>query len=754
MRSGPRYGSPSPATRDAERLLADALRRLRFHSENSPLAVVEWDARFRIVAWNAAAERMFGWSAAEVLGKGMDELRLVHPEDAASVRDVSADMVTRARPSNVNANRNVRKDGSVIDCEWYNSALHDDSGQLVSVLSLVLDVTARREAERRAEELARFPGENPDPVMRLCGELTVLYANAAARGLLARLGGEVGRLAPAGLAEPARRALRERTRIRTELAAGDGVFSVSVVPVGSEVNLYAAEITGRKRAEEALRESEARFRAMADAAPVLIWMAGTDKLATWFNRGWLEFTGRPLEQELGEGWAEGVHPGDRQRCLDTYAAHFDRREAFTMDYRLRRADGEWRWLLDRGTPRTDEHGAFLGYIGSCVDIHERKVSEEALRAANERLADADRHKSDFLAILSHELRNPLAPIRNAAHLLERAAPGSPEAVRAVEIVKRQAAHLAALVDDLLDLNRIDRGKITLRRERLDAREVARRAAEDHGPIFAERGVALRLHLVPEPAWVDADAARLAQIVNNLVDNAAKFTPRDGTVTVAVARVDGSCELRVRDTGVGIERDVLERIFEPFEQADRTRGRARGGIGIGLALVKSLVELHGGTVRASSEGPGKGAELVVSLPLAPAASTPEPARPSASVPGLSILVVEDNRDAGETLAELLRLQGHRARLAPDGASGLAAFHEAIPDVLLCDVGLPDQTGYDVVRKVRALPGGRGAYLVALTGYAQPEDAARAREAGFDAHVPKPLAIEDLDALLARAARNRG
>jgi len=399
-----------------------------------------------------------------------------------------------------------------------------------------------------------------------------------------------------------------------------------------------------------------------------------------------------------------------------------------------------------GGYRPDQVGAVEALAPAIVQAFVSKRAEEALRVA-------DRRKTDFLAILSHELRNPLAPIRNGVYLLERAPPGSPQALRAKDVIRRQTEQLTGLVDDLLDISRITHGKITLHRERLDAREVIHRACEDQQPAFDERGVALAVSLPDEPLWVDADATRLAQVVTNLLSNAVKFTARSGTVSVALSGSGGACTLRVRDDGEGIEPHLLDHIFEPFAQAERTRGKARGGMGIGLALVKSLATMHGGTVRAESEGPGRGAEFVVSLPRAAAPGAPGAAAPAPAGASVSVLVVEDNRDAGETLRDILQLLGHRARLVTDGPSAIAAFQEERPDAIVCDVGLPGISGYEVVRRIRRLPGGARVLAVALTGYAQPEDVDEARAAGFDAHLAKPPPLEQLEALLARAAAPR-
>ncbi|ACG72914.1 multi-sensor hybrid histidine kinase [Anaeromyxobacter sp. K] len=381
-----------------------------------------------------------------------------------------------------------------------------------------------------------------------------------------------------------------------------------------------------------------------------------------------------------------------------------------------------------------------------ADLIEHRRREQALR-------DADRRKTDFLAVLSHELRNPLAPIRNAVYLLHHAPPGGPQAERARAVIERQADHLAKLVDDLLDLSRVNFGKIALQRTVLDAREVVRRTCDDLRPLFDERGPALHLDLDDQPVWVDADPTRLAQIAGNLLTNAAKFTPPGGRVAVTVRAEGGSCVLRVRDTGVGIDPGLLEAIFEPFAQAERTRWTARGGMGIGLSLVRSLVGMHGGTVVARSEGAGRGAELVVTLPLAPQHAGVAGRAPTPAVPRLDLVLVEDEADGRETLGEILRMQGHEVRLAADGRQGIEAVRERLPDALICDVGLPDLNGYEVVARVRAVPGGAATYAVALTGYAQPDDVQRARDAGFDAHLAKPPDLDQLERLLAEAAARR-
>ncbi|ABS25801.1 histidine kinase [Anaeromyxobacter sp. Fw109-5] len=380
-------------------------------------------------------------------------------------------------------------------------------------------------------------------------------------------------------------------------------------------------------------------------------------------------------------------------------------------------------------------------------------AERELRHSNALLLETDRHKDQFLAMLSHELRNPLSPIRNALALIDRSPPGSAEAVRARAIVNRQVIHLTRMVDDLLDVTRISRGRIRLQRSRVDLAEVLRRTVEDHRSLFASRNIAVEVHLGEVPSWLEADPTRLSQVIGNLLQNAAKFTDPGGHVRVALERRAGAAVVRVRDDGAGIAPAMLGRVFEPFTQADDTLHRSRGGLGLGLALVKGLVELHGGEVEVHSEGAGRGTELSVQLPLAPEAPAlrMETPVPVASVPPLRVLVIEDNVDAAETLRELLLMWGHEVEVALDGGTGLERTRLLRPDVVLCDIGLPVMDGYEVARAIRSDPSLASTFLVAVTGYALPEDQRRAAEAGFGRHLAKPVALETIEALLASVPR---
>jgi two-component system CheB/CheR fusion protein len=406
-------------------------------------------------------------------------------------------------------------------------------------------------------------------------------------------------------------------------------------------------------------------------------------------------------------------------------------------------------------------GATIGGVGTLVsvvrDTAERVRAEEALReserrhrALSETLQETNRRKDEFLALLSHELRNPLAPVANSLYVLGRAPQGGEQARRALAVIDRQTRHLARLVDGLLDATRISHGKIRLELRPLDLTELLQRSAEDHRPEFETCGVQLELLAAPDPLFVNGDSTRLAQVFGNLLQNAAKFTPRGGRATVALEQEEGEAVVRVRDTGAGVAKELLPELFKPFVQADRTLDRSKGGLGLGLALVKDLVELHRGTVAMNSDGVGKGTEFVVRLPLevaAPRSPTAE-TRPVGVSGGRRVLVIEDNADAADSLKEVLELNAYVVEIASTGLEGIAKARSGRPDVVLCDIGLPGIDGHEVARRIRADPELGSIHLIALSGYALPEDVERSRRAGFEDHLAKPPSLEVLERRLAR------
>jgi PAS domain S-box-containing protein len=528
--------------------------------------------------------------------------------------------------------------------------------------------------------------------------------------------------------------------------------------VVTEYQAVGRDITERKRAEDdhrqlesqrqierVLRASEERFRSLADNAPVLIWTSGLRNEAVYFNKPWLDFTGRALGDELGFGWTASIHPDDRQRCLDTCEAAFARRDPLTMQFRLRRHDGEYRWILDNGIPYFGADGAFSGYVGSCVDITTHKLAEEELEQAG-------RRKDEFLAMLGHELRNPLAPIEMALELM-RELPADDSVGWARDVIARQLRQLTRLVDDLLDVSRITRGKITLMTTPLEVSSIVAQAVEISRPLIESRGHELTTRVPSEPVWVRGDAVRLGQVLSNLLNNAAKYTPEGGRIGFTAERLGSQVVLTVSDNGLGLPADALEHVFDLFWQLD-SRDRTQRGLGIGLTLVRRLVDLHGGSVEARSAGRGLGSEFVVRLPaLASRADAPTGATSGAIRPSLvrrRILVVDDNVDAAETLCRILQLYDQDVSVAHDGQAALEVAREMRPEIVFLDLEMPRMNGLEVARRLRAGWPVRPLLLVATTGFGQEEDHRRTADAGFDVHLVKPIDPQLLRSLLAGVA----
>lgn len=539
------------------------------------------------------------------------------------------------------------------------------------------------------------------------------------------------------------RTRRDEGGVRWIRAIGRAAYAPDGTPV--RFDGVTVDVTSQKETEGMLREREAYFRSMADNAPAMLWVTDAQGRCTYLSRQWYEYTGRTPEQELGFGWLENIHPDDRQRSGDIFLGANARRVPFALDYRLRHRNGSYRWAVDAGIPRFDAAGEYHGFVGSVIDVHERKTVEQAL-------AESDRRKDEFLATLAHELRNPLAPLLTALRLIEQSDRDEQITRRALGMMERQVAQLVRLVDDLLDVSRITRGKLQLRLERVTLAHVVQAAVEGAGAAIAKQGHRLTVTLPEEPVSLQADAARMSQVFLNLLNNAAKYTPAGGDVELRAEMRGDQVEIEVSDTGIGFDPDSAERLFEMFVQSEESRELAQGGLGIGLTLVRELVEAHQGSVSAHSEGRGRGSRFRITLPrLADTdAAEPVPPPPDTARPApRRILIADDNVDAAASLALLLQRDGHDVRTAHDGEEALAvaaAFH---PQVALLDIGMPRLNGYDTARRLRQLPSGAGMLVIALTGWGQPHDHERsgrhrpalqqaARAGPADAHPRRPLA----------------
>jgi PAS domain S-box-containing protein len=753
-RQEPTRGAPS----------ADARLTAPFEQAAIGFALATPDGRF--VDANAAYCAITGYSLEELRALSFTEL--VHPDDLAANRARHEGLLRGEGSAFVVENRYLRKGGGAVWVRKSVSIVRDDAGAPFRMAVLVEDVTERRRTEQALRESERrylaIHDRAPFAIaLYRQPEGTLVEVNPAWERMFGYGRDEaLGRTTvELGLATDEASRARMYAEIRRhgfvrdwemEYATRSGerrraAFSFDLLEIGGQqFHLGTAlDVTERRRAEEALRRYELLASLSRD---IVLFMRRDDGRILEANAAALAAYGYGRE-ELTSLSIRDLRAPDTLGLTAAQMAEADE-HGLLFETVHRRKDGTTfhAEVSSRGAT-VDGTRVLLSVIR---DVSARKRAEQAAQAAHDRLVDEDRRKTEFLGVLSHELRNPLAPLRNSSWLLDRAPPDSQQAARARDVIRRQTDHLARLVDDLLDVTRISRGKIALQRTRVDLGDVARRTAEDLRPVLEQADLELRLEVAAAPAWIDGDPTRLAQVVGNLLHNAVKFTPQGGAVSVSLSVGDGGAELRVRDTGVGMERETLDRLFQPFVQADRTLARTGGGLGLGLALVRGLVELHGGTVSARSDGAGRGSEVVVRLPLAPEPAPEPPARRAA--PGRTprvVLVIEDQLDAGQSLAEILELEGHRVGLARDGQSGVALARELRPDVVLCDIGLPDVDGYEVARTLRLEASLGHTCLVALSGYAQPDDRRRAREAGFDVHLAKPADLADLLAVIARGAR---
>jgi PAS domain S-box-containing protein len=528
--------------------------------------------------------------------------------------------------------------------------------------------------------------------------------------------------------------------LRIETLA-DGLNAAIFVVVGVTVSYLCEELHVSRS-----RETEKQFRTLADSIPQLVWMARPDGSRFWFNQRSQEYTGATSVELAGSGWQSFVDLAQLPQVLDSWQSAVDSGASWEATYPIRRNDGQMRWHLARAVPVRNEAGTIVCWFGTTTDIEDRIEAEDALKGA-------DARKDQFLALLAHELRNPLAPISNALQLWPSVANDKAEMERLRLLMTRQVGQLVRLIDDLMDVSRITHGKITLRRGPVDVNQAVRNALEAAQPLITTFNHRLTVTLLDEPATVDADAARLTQIFSNLLNNAAKYTSRQGEISISVDRHNDQVVVRVRDNGPGVAAHELTEIFKPFRQIEGTLTRSQGGLGIGLMLAKQLVELHGGAIEVRSDGLGKGSEFVVSLPVlnhAEVTSKDDDARRTpALTTGLGhhrVLVVDDLFESADTLAKLLHTLGQEASAVSSGAAALEWALANDPDVVFLDIAMPEVDGYEVARRMRRLPQLHDIVLVALTGFGQPGDRARAFEAGFDFYLTKPTNIDALQGLL--------
>jgi PAS domain S-box-containing protein len=743
-------------------------------------AVIATDAEGRVTFLNTVAQVLTGYEAAEASNRPLDEIfRIINEETRRSVENPTQRALKEGKIVGL-ANHSVliAKDGTEVPIEDSASPIRDEQDKVSGAVLIFRDVAEKRRTEkalRLSEEELRRSLEVFKLALKV-GKIGHWEWNAltdenkwspeieALYGL--QPGGfEGGYEGWAKLLHPDDLAKAEED-VRRALATGEYFTEFRVIwPDGSvhwlETRAHVfkdaedkperilgvnMDVTERKRTEEALRAATDELRIVTDSMAAPVTRCGPDFRYRWASKPYADWIGRPLGQIIGHPIADIVGP-EAFALLRPYFERVLRGEAVSYESEVNFQGLGLRWVNSKYTPTFDDGGKPNGWVAVVLDITARKQMEQSLK-------EADHRKDEFLAMLAHELRNPLAPIRNALHILQMDGANGEIATQARDMMERQVAQMVRLVDDLMDVSRITRGKINLVHERLELARVIDGALETSRPLIEAAKHELAVELSAEPLAVVGDLTRLAQVVSNLLNNAAKYTPEGGHIRLLVAREGEQAVIRVRDDGMGIAPAMLPRIFDMFTQADKTLNRAQGGLGIGLTLVRRLVEMHGGQVEAHSEGAGRGSEFVIRLPLAPkteegkSMNEPVGTAPVRQQASRKVLVVDDNQDSADSLGMLLSMRGHEVRTALDGPAALAAARTFRPDVILLDIGLPGMNGYEVARQMRQMPELNGALLIAQTGWGQEEDRRKSTEAGFDEHLVKPVDPAALQELLSR------
>ena len=740
-------------------------------------AVITTDTGGRVNYMNAVAESLTGWSNQDAVGHPLTAVfRIVNEDTREPVEDPAATALRDGRVVGL-ANHTIllRRDGGEVPIDDSAAPISDDFGDVSGCVLVFRDVTRQRAIERdktaqlsAARMLAAIIETTDDAIISKSLDGIIQSWNAGAERLFGYAAEQaVGR--HISLVIPHER-LDEEDRIIASLKAGqridhfetervraDGVriqVSLTISPLKDEdgrvvgASKIVRDVTERRKAEA----DRQMFVTLVESSTDFIGMCDLQGVPFFVNRAGLELVGlADLDAARRTPVASFFFPEDQARMMNEFFPQVLAQGRGETEVRFRHfKTGEARWMAYKVLALPGRDGKPTAFATVSQDITEQRRMEDSLRKLAADLSEADRRKNEFLAMLAHELRNPLAPISNAARALCLGARGGETLQAASEMLERQVGQMARLVDDLLDMSRITRGRIELRRHRVELAPIVEQAVEAVRAQYRNMQHELTVSLPPGPVYLDADPARLAQVISNLLTNAYKFTDSGGRVWLTIERIGDEAVIRVRDTGIGVDVRDLPRLFDMFAQVDTSLERSRDGLGIGLTLVKTLVELHGGGVEAHSDGLGRGSEFTVRLPVLAAAERPAPVPPPVeAIPttGRRVLIVDDNEDGAESLAMLLELGGHETHKAHDGLAAMEAAERLRPDALLLDIGLPKLNGYEVCSRIRKEPWGRELLMVALTGWGQDEDRHRSREAGFDAHIVKPVDPGALLALLA-------
>ncbi len=761
-------------------------------NESAPTPIFVKDREGRIIYANPATLEALGKTAGEVIGRRdrdlypVAELGAIVSENDRRIMESGQTEVVEESPDGIRTFLGMK------------APYRNEAGKVIGLIGISNDITNRKRAEVAMQEQTKLLQVIIDSIgdglilANQQGEF-VLF-NRAAVAIFGQLTNEKSHeewSSTYGLFLPDQKTLFPDAElplaraIKGEYVNDVEVFvrrtdsenrwiSISgypVVDISSEITggvIVCRDITERKQAEAVLKESEERFRHMANNAPFMVWLTDSTSYCTFLSDSWYEFTGQTEETGLGWGWINAAHPEDREYAMKAFLTANERQEPYSVEFRVRRSDDRYSWVLDAAAPRFTESGEFEGYIGSVIDITERKQVEterdmvlqleQTARAEAER---ANRIKDEFLAVLSHELRSPLNPILGWSQLLMSGKLSADKTAKAYETIERNARLQSQLIEDLLDVSRILQGKLRLTVAPVNVATIIISALETVQLAAEAKQIQIQTILNPDVGLVVGDNGRLQQIVWNLLSNAVKFTPEGGRVEVRLAQITDQVKIQVVDTGKGILPDFLPYVFEHFRQEDGATTRKFGGLGLGLAIVRQLAELHGGTVFAESAGEGQGATFTVSLPLlnddsrrpeqAAVNSAVSPALSPLPLAGLRILVVDDEPDSRDFVAFVLEEAGAEVISAPSAAEALLSIEQTAPDLLVSDIGMPEMDGYMLINRIRTqlAPQYRQLLAIALTAYAGEGNERQVLAAGFQKHLTKPIDPNELVATVVRS-----
>ena len=749
----------------AQTALRQAEPRFQALLENAPVGIAQKSPGGHFEYVNAAFCQIVGYSEQELANKSWQEI--THPDDLIDEQQM-ADMVLAGQiPHYTLEKRYVRKDGSHVWVSFFGSYIFDDARRPVQGIAVVVDISARKRADlalrdnrqrlllaHRAARLGTFDwdiqsdsADWDELTARLWGQPRDVQVNRALfmagihpedqEGVTAALNAS---LKPEGNGQ-----YFARFRVANAI---DGITrwieSVGQVhfEAGVPVRMVGTvqDVTDRHIAEHRLRNSEERFRELANNIDQFAWTWDASGRATWFNDRLYEYAGSTFEDLREDGWLQMLHPNHVDRVALHFRECIEGGTAWEDTFPMFGKDGKYRWFLSRAVPIRAEDGSIIRWLGTSTDV-------TTLRELQDAMTLADRRKDEFLAMLAHELRNPVAPILNVAQVLSRKVASDKVTHSLVGIVQRQAAHLSHLLDDLLDVARVTQGRIELRREIISLEDCIALARETTGPQLLAKQHTFTVIPVEGPLLVKADKVRLTQCLTNILNNAAKYTETGGRIQLRAYAEAGSAVIEITDNGIGIASDFLPNVFDLFAQSERTLDRTQGGLGVGLSVCKRLIEMHEGTVAVKSEGLGHGATFILRLPLVSGSIAQRTSDPDKTVLKRRVLIVDDNRDAADSLSILLQMEGHVVAVAYSGEDALTQLAKGVPEIVLLDIGLPGMNGYEVASRMKKASS--ALYVIALSGYGQPEDKRRAAAAGFDAHVVKPVDIEALEVEFVRA-----